>query len=261
VRYGVLADVHANLAALEAVLRLLDRAGVDRLVCLGDLVGYGPQPDAVVERLAELRVLCVAGNHDLMAVGALPLDRAAPLARRTLAWTSRVLDRDTRAFLERLPRVASPVGGVVLAHGSLEDPERYVRTPQEAVEQLGRLAREQPRAELLLLGHTHVAAAVGERAGRVLHGGTGEVTLPRGERALLNPGSVGQSRRFSAAARALVLDTSARTASFEAVGYDTRAARRALRAEGLPRGALHRNPYAPRALARRAARRAIRVVR
>ncbi len=254
-RLGVLADVHANLPALEAALRLLDRAGVDRVACLGDLVGLGPQPDAVVERLAELHVLCVAGNHDLMAVGALPLVRAGPLARQTLEWTARIIDRDTRAFLERLPRVASPVRGVVLAHGALEDPQRYVSTPQDAAEQLERLAREQPRAEVLLLGHTHVAAAVGERAGRVLHGGTGEIALPRGERALLNPGSVGQSRRFSAAARVLVLDTGARAASFDAVGYDTRAARRALRSEGLPRGALHRNPWAPRALAVRAVRR------
>jgi len=250
-RLGVLADVHANLPALEAALRALERAGVDRLVCLGDLVGYGPAPDAVVERIAELGVLCVAGNHDLMAVGALPMDRAGGLARRTLEWTARVLDRETRAYLERLPRLASPGGGVVLAHGALEDPQRYVRTAQDAAEQLARLAREHPRASLLLVGHTHVAHAVGERAGRVLHGGTGEVVLPRGERALLNPGSVGQSRRFSPAARVLVLDLGARTASFEAVAYDTREARKALRAERLPRGALHRNPYRPRALAGR----------
>jgi predicted phosphodiesterase len=254
-RFGVLADVHANLPALVAALRQLDRAGVDRLLCLGDLVGYGPAPDAVVELLTERRVLCIAGNHDLMAIGALPLDGAGELARRTLEWTARVLDRDTRAFLERLPRVTSPVREIVMAHGALEDPSRYVHTPEDAAEQLGRLERDHPRAGLLLLGHTHVAAAAGQRAGVVLRGGTGDVVLPRGERALLNPGSVGQSRRFSAAARVLVLDTSERTASFEAVDYDTREARRALRAEGLPRGALHRNPYRPRALAGRALRR------
>src|SRR3954452_19829584 len=110
-RFGLIADVHANLPALEAALEALERERVDAYICAGDLVGYGPHPNETVARVRWLDPICVAGNHDLMALGRLPTGRADALARQTLAWTREELDGDARAYLEALPAVAHAADG------------------------------------------------------------------------------------------------------------------------------------------------------
>jgi predicted phosphodiesterase len=251
-RYGVVADVHGNLAALRAALASLQRAGVDQLLCLGDLVGYGPSPNECVRLIAERAPPCVAGNHDLIAIGRMADDRCGPLARETMRWTRGVLAPDVRGYLEQLPLVARPDAAIVMAHGALDDCGRYVATEAQAREELRRLRAERDAAALLLLGHTHVSMACGERSGMVLRRGAGRIALAAGERFVLNPGSVGQSRQLTARARVLVIDLEQRTAAFAATRYDVRATRRALRRHGLPAGAHHIRPSIPRALARRA---------
>jgi membrane-associated phospholipid phosphatase len=121
VRYGVLADIHGNLHALRAVLGELDRAGVDRYLIAGDLVGYGPNPNECVEVVPGLDAICVAGNHDLIAIERLSDEHSAPLARQSLRWTRGVLTDDARAFLASLPLRARAPGGIVIAHGWLDD--------------------------------------------------------------------------------------------------------------------------------------------
>src|SRR4051795_6579846 len=98
-RLGLIADVHGNLPALEAALAVLERERLDGYLCAGDLVGYGPHPNQVVERVRALGAPCVAGNHDLMALDRLPADRADELARETLAWTRDQLTDDSREYL------------------------------------------------------------------------------------------------------------------------------------------------------------------
>jgi predicted phosphodiesterase len=253
-RYGVLADVHGNLHALLAAIRVLERACVDRYLCLGDLVGYGASPNECVRRVRELDALCVAGNHDLIAVGRLDEAGIGAMARTTLRWTSRVLEDDVREHLAALPLVAHPEPAIAIAHGSLDDPRRYVRTPAEAHEQLLRLRVVAPDARVLLLGHTHVAAVHGFDGSTPRWLGP-RVRLPRNVPVFLNPGSVGQSRQLLPHGRVLVLDTTAWTAHVHAVRYDRDAARRALTRAGLPPHAYHANPYAPAAVARRVRRR------
>jgi len=255
-RVGLVADVHANVAALDAVLAWLDAAGVDGTVCAGDLVGYGAGPDACAERVLAFAGTTVAGNHDLIATGALGTERCGPLARQSLEWTARVLRPATRARLAALPRVARGPGGVLVAHGSLDDPEHYVHTEEQAREQLRRAAALSPGAPVMVLGHTHRALVVAERSGVLAADATGFIALPPGERCLVNPGSVGQSRERRPLARAAVLDLGARTVELARVPYDVAAARRALRREGLPQGALHLPPRPVRRLAGRALRRA-----
>jgi predicted phosphodiesterase len=239
-RWGVISDVHANLHALEAVLAALEREGVDRIVCAGDLVGYGPRPNECVARVASLEPAPVvaAGNHDLMAVGRLPTLDLGPLPRQTLEWTWEVLDRDARRYLEGLPETAVTGDGVVAAHGSLDDPAKYVRSETAAGEELNRLADVHPDARVLVLGHTHMPLAVA-------HDGAlpadREVALPDG-RCLLNAGSVGQSRERRPLARTLVLDLERGAARFLAVEYDVRATKRELRDAGLPENACHLPP-------------------
>ena len=255
-RYGLLSDVHGNLPALQAALRVLAKEEVDAYLCAGDLVGYGPSPNECVEMVLSLRGICVAGNHDLIAVGALPTDRCGAAARTSLAWTADALTQDSRSGLEALPRTATTADGVVVAHGSLDDPEEYVKEPLQAARQMRRASALVPDARALVLGHTHRPLAVDDRGRRVPVGPARSASLSADRRYVVNPGSVGQSREAVLHARVAVLDLGADVLRFLAFGYDHHAVQAELRRHGLPPSTMH---VPPRPLWRRAARRLWRV--
>jgi predicted phosphodiesterase len=259
VRYGVIADVHANLPALESVLSVLGELEVDAYVCAGDLVGYGPQPNECVEAIRRLGATCVAGNHDLIATGALPDDRCERLARESLHWTRSALDQESRDFLSGLPRRAELDGGVVLAHGSLDDPQEYIFRVDRAETELRRLAETHPAGRVLIVGHTHRPFASDGKIASPRFGATTSVPLDGAVRWLLNPGAVGQSREARVRARFLLLDLKRQRADFLAVQYDVGRTRALLRRNRLPTGSVHLAPWRPKSLLRpmiRVARRA-----
>jgi predicted phosphodiesterase len=251
-RYGVLSNVHGNLHALRAAVTALRRQGVERWLCLGNLVGYGRHPNECVELVAELDPVAVSGNHDLVAVGELFGASSSPRARRSHEWTHGVLRDDVLAHLAALPRRAEVDGVVVLAHGSLDDPEEYVSTPSRAQEQLSQLAREHPAARLLLLGHTHRQRAYSEVTGPLALTRLAMPLAP-GDRHLVNPGSVGQSREWELPPRsaAAVVDLDAGTLLLRRVSYDLPGAVLAVRRSGLPYRVLHSPPPVLPALRRR----------
>jgi predicted phosphodiesterase len=253
-RYAVIGDVHANLPALEAVLADLAGDRIDAYICPGDLVGYGPMPDACVAAVMSLDPVAVAGNHDRIALDRLTTARCSPTARTTLEWTAEVLGPAARAALAALPATAG-TEAIVVAHGSIEDPQEYVDGPAQAQTQLEGLRAADPAARILILGHTHVQMAVGERRGEVLRASTGTVRIDPTERIVLNSGSVGQSRDRWPRARYLVLDTESGEAVFRSLHYDTGLVRRALRAAGLPEDAYHARPYVSSRLGRAVVRR------
>jgi len=261
-RYGVVADIHANLHALRAALARLRREGVDAWLCAGDVVGYGPHPNECVETIADLGCVCVAGNHELLVEWRLDERTVGRLARETIGWTRAVLRDDCRAYLAALPLVAT-APGIVMTHGSLRSPAEYVRRDGEAAQQLGLLAREHPAARVLVLGHTHEPWVHGERAGTLARGPAGAVALAPGDRYLLNPGAVGQSRERARAPSALCmtldldLDLEPAGVRLLAERYDVRASRAALRRHGLAPDAIHIRPGAL-AAARRRGRRVLR---
>lgn len=232
-RYGVIADVHGNLHALRATLAGFTAAGIDRVLCLGDVIGYGPHPVECVELVESLDPVAVAGNHEYAALGLLSDEGFTASARRSLAWTRDALTPEVRQSLAKRPLVAE-APGVLLAHGSPDRVDEYVRSEARAVELLDRLPDEHPGATTLLLGHTHEAWAFGGGRGTLLRGRPGRVALEPGGRVLLNPGSVGQSRDRHAHARCLVLDLGAGTADFQSFPYDIEGCRQALRERGLP---------------------------
>jgi predicted phosphodiesterase len=239
-RYGVISDVHANVHALEAVLRVMRREGVDRFICAGDLVGYGPHPNECVERIAALdpAPVVVAGNHDLMAVGRLRTDGIGALPKQTIDWTAKALTDGARRYLAALPPSSVTDDGVVVAHGSLDDPVEYVFDGVAAQAQLALVAERHPQARVLVLGHTHLQRAYCDEGEQPPDG---RIELAR-RRWVLNAGSVGQSRERRALARALVLDTDRGDARFLGVDYDVSATERDLRAVGLPEHACHLAP-------------------
>lgn len=247
-RFGLVSDVHANLAALQATLQALERHGIDELLVAGDLVGYGGSPDECVEVLAEAGARCVAGNHDLYVLDRLPPTRFSDLARHSAAVTRQLISPTTRRFLAELPTELR-IGPVLMTHGSLDSPEEYVWRPERAAELLDRMGAHAPDADTLVLGHTHrqwcVVAGEGPRTVQPT------VDLGPGPR-LLNPGSVGQSRQRERRprARAAVYDSAAARVHFLAVDYDVAASLERLRELGLPGRCLH----APAPLRRRVTR-------
>lgn len=229
-RIAVISDVHANLHALDAVLA--DIGSVDAIWHLGDIVGYGPEPDAVVDRLVSVGAIGVRGNHDAAAAGGREIDWFNPDARAAMEWTRRAISASTLAWLTALPERREEAG-FTLVHGSPLDPIwEYVTTTEAAHANLASIST--PHG---LNGHTHVPIAFsldGERMGRVDPGGTPTTPLD-GPRLLLNPGSVGQPRDGDRRASYLLLDLTARHAQWGRVAYDVDAVGAAMRAAGLPR--------------------------
>ena len=253
---GLLSDVHANLAALQVVLRHLQERGAERLLMAGDLVGYGAQPNECVELLASAGAECVAGNHDLFVLDRLPPDRFPPTARRSAGLTRSMLSRDVRGYLEELP-LQRQVGSVLMTHGSLDSPEEYVTDVRRARELLDRLPTG---ADTLVLGHTHLQWCV--QAGRAWSDPSGLVKLRPGVR-LLNSGSVGQSRQREPqpGARCALYDTTAGAVDFLRLDYDVEASRRTLRALDLPERCIHAPPVRLQDRVVRKARRVVRQLR
>lgn len=258
VYYGVLADIHGNAHALRAVLAEARRLGVNDFLIAGDLVGYGPEPNTCVELVAELGATCVAGNHDLIVLGRLSDERCIDLARESLHWTRSVLSPDASAFLAGLPLHAEAAPGIVMAHGSLQDPQAYVSTAALAARELERLGAAGVGARTLILGHTHRPLAYSATRGLLRTRGT--LALGPTEAALLNPGAVGQSREWRLRARLLILDARARRATFTSVSYDDAGCRRALERAGLSPTSHHLRP-SPVRLAARTIKREIGAVR
>jgi predicted phosphodiesterase len=234
-RVAVLSDIHSNRQALEAVLAAIDEADVDQAWCLGDMVGYGADPDACTALVRERCDTCLAGNHDLAVLGNLDISTFSETAAAAVEWTRENISEDTLKFLGELEPTASQAG-VGLFHASPRDPIwEYVLSSDQA--EAGLEAQEE---RVGLIGHSHIALffvrAAGARPGYT-QGAEAEadleIELPDGEW-LLNPGSVGQPRDSDPRAAWLELDTDAWTARWHRVDYDIAAAATAIRAAGLP---------------------------
>jgi diadenosine tetraphosphatase ApaH/serine/threonine PP2A family protein phosphatase len=232
-RYLILSDVHANLEALEAVLEA-ERSWTQVLM-LGDLVGYGADPNAVVERVRALPIAAmVRGNHDKVATGLAPTDTFNPVARHAIAWTTRMLTPENHAWLAALPQ--GPIGvedDVEICHGAPLDEDFYVFDEMDAQRASAGVSRA-----LCLFGHTHVAC-VFQLTGRAV-----QTRVPGPEpyvhefsalaRAMVNCGAVGQPRDGDPRAAYGVLDTDSHTVTLSRVPYDIQAAQAKILAAGLP---------------------------
>ncbi len=232
-RIMVFSDVHGNLTALEAVLA---HAGpVDAYWCLGDLVGYGPDPEACVQRVRSLpNLVCLQGNHDAGVLGILDEEWFNPEARYSLLWTRKQLSEESLAFLRELePLQVLPEWDVTLVHGSLLLPlEEYLTTPERA-----QLSLERLTTSWGCFGHTHVASLFTWNADDRV-----ELLVPRGEevaypiapRTLVNPGSVGQPRDGDPRASYAIYDTETQIWTWYRVPYDITQVQRRIREAGLP---------------------------
>lgn len=239
-RIALISDVHSNLVALEAVLADAERRGAEAIWNLGDTLGYGPDPNGVVARLAEAGAVSVLGNHDAAAIGIIGTEWFNSQAAEAAAWTRDHLEAEAAASLAGLGEVARE-GEWSLAHGTLRQPLWEYLITEEAAE--GHFERQE--TPYSAVGHTHVPLLV-RRGASGVQGETpvaGEST-DLGEGPLcVNPGSVGQPRDGDPRASYALVDAAAGTVAHHRVAYDIGETQRRMAEAGLPRGLAERLEY------------------
>lgn len=228
-RIAIFSDVHGNLEALQTVQKKIAEANVDRIICLGDTVGYGADPNACLERVCEASDFVLAGNHDWAVVGLEDLAHFNPIAREAVEWTARVIGEDNAAVL-RACRPAREEGGCCYAHASPLRPDEwsYLFDPDD-----GAFALSYTDFEMCFVGHSHRAfVCSASRKTALLR--EGNMPLTAADRYLVNVGSVGQPRDGDARAAFAVWDREKGNIELHRVSYDVATAQAKILTAGLP---------------------------
>lgn len=246
-RILILSDIHANLVALQAVLDAVDRSSIDQLWCLGDTVGYGPNPNECVALMQELATHCLVGNHDWAALDMLDIEDFNPEARQAALWTRERLTPESVAFLSGLEgRMDAVHPDFTLAHGSPQHPIwEYILYPSTAAENFPLFD-----TRFCLVGHTHKPVIFRQEVGQeevlALQPAT-SVPLPlaqtEGVRFIINPGSVGQPRDNDPRAAYAIYDDEAGTLTFFRLEYNIAETQRRMREARLPERLVQRLEY------------------
>ncbi len=233
----VLSDVHANATALAAALAACEGQW-DQVVCLGDVVGYGPDPNEVVEQVRGLVTAIIRGNHDKAVCGLRDLEDFNSVARSAVEWTHRQLRPENLQYLAELPAGPLQIDGLTLVHGAFHDEDEYVFVPEQAMDGL-LLA---PGA-VTFFGHTHLQGGFSYRDSELdmiplklprAEARFAVLKLESGSRYLLNPGSIGQPRDGDARAAFAIVDSEQAVVEFWRVPYDIRSVQERMRRAGLP---------------------------
>lgn len=238
-RILVLSDIHANLEALEACLAAAPAC--DRVFNLGDLVGYGANPNEAVQRSRQLGTIFIRGNHDKACSGLINLEGFNPIAGLAAVWTQGQLTPENLEFLRALPAgPISPLEGLECVHGSARDEDEYVLVAREAYALLA-----ESKVPLTFFGHTHIQCGF-----CMEQNGLGQVLVPNyaspqgqqqfqiflkpGAKYMMNPGSIGQPRDNDPRAAFMLYDNAENSITFYRVPYNIAAAQRKIRSAGLP---------------------------
>ena len=231
-RYGIVSDIHSNLDALQRVLAELDEAGIDRLICLGDVVGYGPNPNECCELLRRRECIAIIGNHDEAAATEVGTEQFNNLAAQAIDWTRSELTHSNRAYLSDLPR-EHVFDDFAIVHGSPAAEFDYILSLADA-----RRAFDHARKSLTFVGHSHIAEVyVLDGDGRAYHR-----RLPRGGRIeiapdlkyIVNPGSVGQPRDRNPQAAFGLYDGERKVVEVRRIDYDVPSVQKRMEAVRLP---------------------------
>lgn len=241
-RIGIIADIHSNLAALEVVLKVLE--DVDEIWCLGDVVGYGPDPNECIELVSKVARRCVAGNHDLGSIGEIDLADFNYEAQAACSWTGEHLEAKNRDYLRGLPLKSlvppgpllglTPAEEIMLVHGSPRDPIwEYIVSTWLAEENFAQLEET-----VAFVGHSHVPVVFekpveGPCRPHFFEGGRA-FNLSEDSRYIINPGSVGQPRDRDPRASLLILDREKFSLEYHRLGYSTEKTQRKMERAGLP---------------------------
>jgi predicted phosphodiesterase len=236
-RYLILSDLHANLEAIETVVQDAQQRydGFDRVVCLGDVVGYGADPEAVIQIIRGLSHTTIRGNHDKAVSLGENLEWFNPAARDATIWTLNQLEDESLEYLRALPAGPQLVNGFQICHGSPVDEDEYLITETDVEMLAGHLD-----SGIIFFGHTHVQGGFRMLRGvvtvlpRPFHGDTESIEIEEQAYYFLNPGSVGQPRDQDPRAAYAVYDASERVCHLHRVSYDVDTTQRKILDAGLP---------------------------
>lgn len=236
-KLALISDIHANLAALQATLADIALRGADRIVCLGDIVGYNTQPSECIALLRRADALCVAGNHDLAVCGRITTKGFSGTAARAVAWTQQRLPREDLTFLAGLPLKATVEGQLIAVHGALH-PQTDCATvrldnDEQRMQSFQALIAAPSGARICAFGHTHHAGIYEFRDGRAASRTEENYRLQENAFYLINPGTVGQPRNGDPRASYMVLDLARPSVTMPRVAYDSAATIAATRKAGL----------------------------
>jgi len=230
-RYGIIADIHSNQEALEKVLLSLSKEVIDKYLCLGDIVGYGADPQACVNIIKDLNPLIVLGNHDAGCIGKLRLEYFNDYAKKAIIWTQGKLDKASSDYIENFKLIHEEAGTCLLVHGTLDAPGEfnYMINGDGALRSLG-----MTETRVLFVGHTHVPGIFEcrERVAKYFH--RDKIRLKKNSRYVINAGSVGQPRDGDPRASYVIYDTENNKVEMRKVAYDVEGVRAKIIGAGLP---------------------------
>jgi len=228
---GVLSDIHGNFEALKVVLDLFAQKGVQMVLCTGDVVGYGPDPQQCIDAVQKIGAKTVAGNHEWGVLGRTNVDLFNPLARLAINWTKKQLSPAQANYLANLPLIYQ-FGPIHMVHSAPSDPASwdYLLSLEDVAGEMGAFTQD-----ICIVGHTHIPMAVERISGGAVQLKSGEGFYLRDDaKYLLNAGSVGQPRDGDPKACCLIVNLTERSVSFYRVEYDIRTTQRKMRQVGLP---------------------------
>jgi len=233
-RYGIFSDIHSNLEAFNKVIEAYKKESIDTYLCVGDIVGYGANPNECIEKTKALTNIVVAGNHDWACVDLFSVEYFNPYAKEAVFWTKQHLDQEKRYFLEAL-RLVYRNENLTLVHGTLDDPGEfnYMTDSHAALETFGL-----QETAISFVGHSHVAGIFildkGNRL-RYRQDDLSHINIEDGNKYIANVGSVGQPRDNDPRAAYCVFDTEKKELQIKRIAYDVEAARKKIIGSGLPK--------------------------
>ena len=230
-RYGIFADIHSNLEALEAVMDVYQNESIDKYLCLGDIVGYAANPKECIEKIKLLAAIIVCGNHDWASVDLFSVDYFNPVAKEAIFWTRRNLASQDRYFLESLKLVYKNEN-LTLVHGTLDNPQDFNYLSD------GYIAEESFRlleTDICFVGHSHVAGTFSkDKNDNIYYHQNGRIEIKDENKYIVNVGSVGQPRDGNPKAAYCIYDTEKKEVQIKRINYDIEAARKKILYAGLP---------------------------
>lgn len=235
-RYLILSDIHANMTALEASLEAA-KGRWEKSVCLGDVVGYGPDPNEVIDRVRALDAITIRGNHDKAGSGLANAEDFNPVARAAALWTRQQLRPENQEWLEHLPQGPLSVDNFSIVHGAVHDEDEYLFAPAQALDSLA-----DARASVTFFGHTHIQGGfmMHDERVSVLHfkpaAGSlfSTLAIDPNTTYMVNPGSVGQPRDGDTRAGFAIADLPNKSVELWRVPYDVESVQKRMEANGLP---------------------------
>jgi putative phosphoesterase len=230
-RYGIFSDIHSNLEALEAVIKACQKEKIDKYLCLGDLVGYGANPNECVKIISDLASAVVAGNHDWAAIDLFSAELFNEDAKFAVLWTGRQLSLANRDFLHNL-KLVFELENFVLVHGSLDVPQNFnYLLNTDSCQPTFDLMRQ----DICFVGHTHVPIVfVKDKYGKSSFQDTDRIKIVQGNKYIVNVGAVGQPRDSIPQAAYCIWDTEKQEVAIKRVAYDVFRARQKIIDKGLP---------------------------